>query len=92
MYGFPEDFMIEATRLTPKEKMALFCDTIPKHLVKRIISTIQLAEQLASEEAMVEHGKRIGELEEEADATCLFYSNREEGQAPFSYAMTKVIN
>ena len=92
MYGFPEEFMIEAARLTSKEKLALFCDTIPKHLVKRIITTIQLAEQQASEEAMVEHGERIGELEGKADANCLFYSNREEGQAPFSYTTTRVIN
>ena len=92
MYGFPDAFATEALSFTAAEKLTLFQDTIPKQSVSRIISVLQMAETDALQHEMETHGKAIGECAVPSDTSCYFYSRREEGQAPFSFATTKVIN
>ena len=79
-------------KLTEKEKAALFRDTIPKQLVIRIISVIQMVEHAALERANEMHGKNVGELDHSADGSCHYHLVTDSKGAPFSYALLKVIN
>ena len=92
MYGFHEDFAKEALNFTPRDKLILFRNTIPKQSVARIISVLQMAETAATEAKYMDHGSNLGELDNQANPSCYFYSDQEEGQAPISFATAKVIN
>ena len=72
--------------------MILFRDTIPQQSVTRIISVLQIAETVATHAKYQDHRIAMGEMDNAAYASCYFYSNQEEDQAPFSFATARVIN
>ena len=92
MHGFPEEMAKASVNLMIKDKAALFWDTVPKHSLVCIISVLQMAETAALELQLEEHGSSIGEQGASRDPACCHYSRVEEGEAPFSFATSRVIN
>ncbi len=95
-------------KLTRRERDDLFCYTIPKHSVKRIISDLQLAEDNAHHLQMQSASRDAGKFPSEVEATNAFARGpvgadietamschcapREADDAPFLNANTRVIN
>ena len=92
MYGFSEDFIREAVELSDESKRQVLATTIPAQSVSRIISVIQTAEYVTRDKELEAHGRDIGELGQRGDPKCHYYSLKNQGEAPFSYATDRVIN